>query len=202
MVNLFTDLLTTVVPMPLIWRLKLPRRQRLVVIAIFGLGITVDIVGSVRTYYVWQDAVGTWDSTWYAWLVGMTGAVEIHVGIVRFSPFPSIYYTNILTTVVCIRPRSPPSCQEHLAPFPLNRQSHIVRPKRALAKNLALRNAITAFTRARHVQNGQRRRRPLRPSIVEPWQIPWNCAHRRAGDLCRAEERLGSAASYGGAYFG
>ncbi|KAH8702550.1 integral membrane protein [Talaromyces proteolyticus] len=81
-INLFTDLLTTVVPMPLIWRLKLPRRQRMAIIAIFGLGIVVDIVGSVRTYYVWQDAVGTWDSTWYAWLVGVTGAVEIHMGII------------------------------------------------------------------------------------------------------------------------
>lgn len=194
MVNLFTDLLTTVVPMPLIWRLKLPRRQRLAVIAIFGLGITVDIVGAVRTYYVWQDAVGTWDSTWYAWLVGMTGAVEIHVGIVRFS-FPSLFsYCTNYNKDMCIRPRSPPSSQDHLASLPLHRKRNLIRPKRPNPKNLALGITLTAFTRARHVQKRRRRRRRALRQSVEPWK--WNCTYRRAGYLCRAQKRLCSAAPY------
>jgi hypothetical protein len=81
-VNIFTDFLTTVVPMPLIWRLKLPLRQRIAVIAIFGLGITVNIAGSVRTYFTWKDMIDSYDETWYAWPVAMAGAVEINLGIV------------------------------------------------------------------------------------------------------------------------
>jgi hypothetical protein len=53
-INIFTDFLVTALPMPLIWSLKLPARQRLAVISIFGLGIIVNVAGSFRTYFVWQ----------------------------------------------------------------------------------------------------------------------------------------------------
>lgn len=51
-VNIFTDLVVTTLPMPLIWGLKLPARQRLAVIYIFGLGVVVDVAGSAQTMYV------------------------------------------------------------------------------------------------------------------------------------------------------
>jgi hypothetical protein len=81
-VNIFTDFLTTVVPIPLIWRLKLPTRQRMAVIAIFGLGLMVNVVASVRTYYVWKDMIESYDQTWYAWPIAVAGAIEINLGIV------------------------------------------------------------------------------------------------------------------------
>lgn len=83
-VNLFNDFLTTVVPMPLIWRLKLPARQRLAVIGIFGLGVLANVAGSVRTYYVWKAMIDSYDQTWYAWPIAVAGAIEINLGIVRF----------------------------------------------------------------------------------------------------------------------
>jgi hypothetical protein len=82
-INIFTDFVATVVPMPLIWRLKLPARQRLAVIAIFGVGVTVNIAGSVRTYYTWEDMMTSYDASWYAWPVALAGCIEINLGIVR-----------------------------------------------------------------------------------------------------------------------
>lgn len=53
-INIFTDFLVTALPMPLIWSLKLPARQRLAVISIFGVGVVVNVAGSIRTYFVWK----------------------------------------------------------------------------------------------------------------------------------------------------
>ena len=53
-INIFTDFLVTALPMPLIWSLKLPTRQRLAVISIFGVGVIVNVAGSIRTYFVWK----------------------------------------------------------------------------------------------------------------------------------------------------
>lgn len=80
--NIFDDLLTTIVPMPLIWRLKLRKRQRIAVISIFGLGIIADIVGAVRTYYVWTMIYNSYDVTWGSWPISLTAAIEINIGLV------------------------------------------------------------------------------------------------------------------------
>jgi hypothetical protein len=81
-VNIFDDLLTTIVPMPLIWRLKLRKRQRIAVISIFGLGIIADIVGAVRTYYVWTMIYNSYDVTWGSWPISLTASIEINIGLV------------------------------------------------------------------------------------------------------------------------
>ena len=94
-VNIFTDFLATVLPMPLIWNLKLPARQRIAVISIFGLGIVVNVAGSVRTVYVWKSMVVSYDTTWLGWPVLLAATIEISVGLVGFSmffsPTPSQY---------------------------------------------------------------------------------------------------------------
>lgn len=81
-INIFTDFLVTALPMPLIWSLKLPARQRLAVISIFGLGIIVNVAGSVRTVYVWKSMVVGYDTTWLGWPVLIAAAVEINLGLV------------------------------------------------------------------------------------------------------------------------
>lgn len=82
-VNIFTDLLTTIIPMPLIWSLKLPIRQRLVVISIFGLGIVVNAAGCVRTAFVYKSMIMSHDQTWVGWPISLAAAVEIDLGLVR-----------------------------------------------------------------------------------------------------------------------
>ncbi|KAF3395786.1 hypothetical protein F1880_007141 [Penicillium rolfsii] len=81
-INIFTDFLVTALPMPLIWSLKLPARQRLAVISIFGLGIIVNVAGSVRTVYVWKSMVVGYDTTWLGWPVLIAAAVEINLGLI------------------------------------------------------------------------------------------------------------------------
>ncbi|KAJ5182712.1 hypothetical protein N7492_000328 [Penicillium capsulatum] len=81
-INIFTDFLTTTLPMPLIWSLNLPARQRLAVISIFGLGIVVNVAGSVRTVYVWKSMVAGYDTTWLGWPVLVAAAVEINLGLI------------------------------------------------------------------------------------------------------------------------
>ncbi|GLI79413.1 hypothetical protein PoHVEF18_007746 [Penicillium ochrochloron] len=81
-INIFTDFLVTALPMPLIWSLKLPARQRLAVISIFGLGIIVNVAGSVRTVYVWKSMVTGYDTTWLGWPVLVAAAVEINLGLI------------------------------------------------------------------------------------------------------------------------
>ncbi|KAK3068129.1 hypothetical protein LTR53_014539 [Teratosphaeriaceae sp. CCFEE 6253] len=62
MVNIFNDLLTALVPIPLVMRLNMPLGQRVGVCVLFGLGITVIGAGIVRTYYIWKGFLSSWDS--------------------------------------------------------------------------------------------------------------------------------------------
>ncbi|KAL4788075.1 hypothetical protein BJX76DRAFT_367792 [Aspergillus varians] len=100
-INIFTDILTTTLPMPLIWKLKLPTRQRLAVIAIFGLGIIVDVAGSFRTVYVWKSMIVSHDTTWEGWPVLLAGIVEINLGLICAStpalrPLVNFYVPRLL----------------------------------------------------------------------------------------------------------
>ncbi|KUL88116.1 hypothetical protein ZTR_04012 [Talaromyces verruculosus] len=80
-INVFTDFMTAVVPMPLIWKLNLPRRQRLAVIGIFGIGVVVTVASSVRTYYAWFGAFGTYDTSWWGWATCLSASIEINLGL-------------------------------------------------------------------------------------------------------------------------
>ncbi|KAL2003971.1 hypothetical protein VTN02DRAFT_1267 [Thermoascus thermophilus] len=81
-VNVFTDILTTIIPMPLIWSLKLPVRQRVIVISIFGLGLIVNAAGCVRTAFVYKSMIASYDQTWVGWPISLAGAVEINLGLI------------------------------------------------------------------------------------------------------------------------
>lgn len=85
-VNIFTDLLVTVVPMPLIWSLKLPKRQRIAVISIFGLGVMVNAAGSIRTLLVYKSQIQSYDETWMTWPMVLVSALEINIGLVCTPP--------------------------------------------------------------------------------------------------------------------
>ncbi|KAJ5908420.1 hypothetical protein N7495_001102 [Penicillium taxi] len=82
-INIFTDFVSTILPMSLIWSLRLPTHQRLVVISIFGLGILVNAAGVVRTIYVWKAFfVSSTDRTWMAWIVLVSASLEINLGLI------------------------------------------------------------------------------------------------------------------------
>lgn len=92
-INIFTDGLVTILPMPLIWSLKLPIRQRIAVISIFALGAFVNVAGTCRTVYVWKSQIASYDQTWEGWPVLLSAGVEITLGLVSLLHVTQSQYT-------------------------------------------------------------------------------------------------------------
>ena len=72
-------------PIPIVLRLNLPLRQRIIVALLFGVGFIVCFAGVVRTYYMYKVTDGYHDVTWDAYPVWLGTAVELYLGIVRLS---------------------------------------------------------------------------------------------------------------------
>lgn len=84
--NTITDFLTTLIPVTLIGKLHLPYRQRIVIMALFALGATVNIAGALRTYYMHTSMlVKDLDRSWVGWPTCIAAIVEIGLGVVCFS---------------------------------------------------------------------------------------------------------------------
>lgn len=113
-INIFTDILVTALPMPLIWSLKLPTRQRLAVISIFGLGVVVNVAGCVRTVYVWKSLMTGYDGTWVGWPGLITAAVELSLGLVRGPTASLLEMFNANNQQIC---SSAPALRPLLAAF-------------------------------------------------------------------------------------
>jgi hypothetical protein len=86
-INSVSDLLTTVLPIPIVWRLQMPLKQRIGVCILLCLGFIVTIAGSIRTYYTWKSLLDSWDETWYAYPLWIAAAVEIDLGLVSTACF-------------------------------------------------------------------------------------------------------------------
>lgn len=82
--------------MPLIWQLRLPRKDRISIIILLGLGIIACGAGLVRTV-LQQEAARTQQSrqrdiTWGSWPLYLTVEIEINAGIVQ--QILSLYRSN------------------------------------------------------------------------------------------------------------
>ncbi len=95
-VNIMTDLAILALPIPVLTGMRLPPRQKTVLIMTFALGIFDTIVDVVRIYYLQQAIIlaptttssdpnsifgDTTDFSWNASLALMWSAVEVNVGI-------------------------------------------------------------------------------------------------------------------------
>lgn len=91
-VNIITDLAILVLPIPVLTGMRLPSRQKTVLIFTFALGVFVTIVDVVRIFYLQQassdqlstrNRLGTTvDFGWYASTAFLWSAVEVNVGII------------------------------------------------------------------------------------------------------------------------
>ncbi|TVY38746.1 L-fucose-proton symporter [Lachnellula occidentalis] len=91
-VNIFTDLAILVLPIPVLTGMRLPQRQKTILVLTFALGIFVSIVDVVRIYYLQQassDQIATHeklgtasDFPYNASLAFMWSATEVNVGII------------------------------------------------------------------------------------------------------------------------
>ena len=83
-INTFSDLLVTVLPIPIVMRLQMPLAQRIGVCVLLSLGIVVTIAGAIRTYWTWRSLIFSWDETWNAYNLWLAAAV--YVQSLTFSP--------------------------------------------------------------------------------------------------------------------
>lgn len=63
-ITIFLDFVILLLPVPIVWGLQLPKKQRLAVVALFGAGIIVCIAGIVHAYFVNVALVQSYDETW------------------------------------------------------------------------------------------------------------------------------------------
>ncbi|KAH9838913.1 integral membrane protein [Teratosphaeria destructans] len=84
-INILADVLTTLVPVPLVMRLKMPLRQRIGCAVIFGMGFIVILAAIVRTYYIWKGLMDSYDESWYSWPLWIAASVEIDIEVVTQS---------------------------------------------------------------------------------------------------------------------
>lgn len=97
-VNIITDLALLFLPMPILTGLRLPKKQKIILIVTFSAGAFVAVVDVVRIAYL-QDAaidrlsvtngggsgqriVESTDFTWYASLSFMWSAIEVNIGLI------------------------------------------------------------------------------------------------------------------------
>ncbi|KAF8855902.1 hypothetical protein BDZ45DRAFT_715582 [Acephala macrosclerotiorum] len=80
-VNTVTDAIVVILPMPTVWRVKLPIQQQIVLAMLFATGFLITLTGALRTYYLYKVTTG-YDKTWEAFPVWLTSSVELYVGII------------------------------------------------------------------------------------------------------------------------
>lgn len=85
-INCVADLLTTILPIPIVVKLQMPLKQRCGVCVLLCLGFMVTIAGIVRTFYIWKSLVASWDESWYAYPLWIAAAVEIDLAVVCTHP--------------------------------------------------------------------------------------------------------------------
>ncbi|KAI8932895.1 hypothetical protein NX059_010372 [Plenodomus lindquistii] len=72
-------------PIFLIWNLKITRRQRFALCGIFGLGLVTTICGILRTYYAAYVYYYTYDITYRAYYGWVTTVLEAQLGLIAAS---------------------------------------------------------------------------------------------------------------------
>lgn len=88
-INSLADFAVTLLPIPLIMRLRIPMRERIGAAVLLGLGFAVTVAGGVRTYFVWLSMIDQWDQNWYAYGLWIAVAVEIDLGVVSLLTLPT-----------------------------------------------------------------------------------------------------------------
>ncbi|TGZ76694.1 hypothetical protein EX30DRAFT_399101 [Ascodesmis nigricans] len=101
--NIVTDFWVTLLPIPILWRLRLPFRQRIILIVLMSLGLVACAAGIARVHYLEYTLFKTYDVTWEGYTIWLWTAVEIDLGIICCSipplrPLIRRHFPRILDT--------------------------------------------------------------------------------------------------------
>ncbi|KAH8728081.1 hypothetical protein GQ44DRAFT_573203, partial [Phaeosphaeriaceae sp. PMI808] len=92
------DLVICLLPIILIWKLKMPRRQRLALCCIFAIGLITCVCGILRAYYATYVYYFTYDITWYAYYGWIWTALEADFGVICASaPALKVFFLRYFT---------------------------------------------------------------------------------------------------------
>jgi hypothetical protein len=81
-INTILEFIVAVLPLPILFGLKMSKRHRWSVIGILCLGLLVFVVGCVRCWYIYHGYVKTWDSSWGAGPQWTVNEVENNLALV------------------------------------------------------------------------------------------------------------------------
>jgi hypothetical protein len=81
-ISCVADLLCTILPIPVVLRLRMPLKQRIGVCVLLSAGIIVTIAGIIRTYFIWKSLIATYDETWFTYPLWICAAIEIDIAVV------------------------------------------------------------------------------------------------------------------------
>ena len=88
--NILTDFLCLFLPVPMIWNIQRPKKQRIAILAMFAVGALTCVAGIARTIYADITLRKTYDMTWWLYPLHLATALEIDVGLVSLiAPFLS-----------------------------------------------------------------------------------------------------------------
>ncbi|KAK1997916.1 hypothetical protein LX36DRAFT_552162, partial [Colletotrichum falcatum] len=77
-----TDIIVYIIPIPTLFRLRLPAGQRVVLIFLFSLGTVVVGAGAMRTYWIHYVERETYDVTWGGFDLWIWTALEANLAVV------------------------------------------------------------------------------------------------------------------------
>ncbi|KAM5386938.1 hypothetical protein ACJZ2D_000231 [Fusarium nematophilum] len=96
--HIFTDLVILIMPIPAITRLKLPRRQRIILILIFGLGFFTVAISGIRTTHLSSSPDITWDNVTAAlWSLAELTSALVCVCLATLRPLLTSYFPALAT---------------------------------------------------------------------------------------------------------
>jgi hypothetical protein len=95
--SIIYDFCVVLIPIPVVLRLNLALRQRIIVALLFGAGFVVCIAGTVRTYFMYRCTDGYHDITWDGYYVWISTAIELYIGIVSSVLIRQVLLSGVLT---------------------------------------------------------------------------------------------------------
>ncbi|KAK4655199.1 hypothetical protein QC762_300290 [Podospora pseudocomata] len=80
--TVLSDFLVWILPLPTLYKARLPLSQRIALIVLFSFGGVVVIGAILRLYWIWHVVERTYDVTWEGFHLWIWTAVEVHLGVI------------------------------------------------------------------------------------------------------------------------
>jgi hypothetical protein len=100
-INTLEDFVVVGLPLPMFWKLSLPKRQRIMICSLFGVGFCVGISGIVRTYFTDKVLRRSYDTFWDSEALFISTVVELDIGLVSCSVLATTV-RPVLIGIVCL----------------------------------------------------------------------------------------------------